>query len=198
MLVLGITGGVATGKSTVTQMLADLGAPTISADLLARDLLKPGTELASVVLARFPECRLSGASDAIDRRALGRRVFADAEARRWLEELLHPPIIAALENQVRQWRAQPGVAAAAEIPLLFEVGLESLCDRILVVSCAEEIQIARIAQRLHGSQAEARELIAAQLPLEQKVARAHQVITTDVSLKDTQRQVQAYWAGLVP
>ena len=198
MIVLGITGGAATGKSTVTRLFAELGAATVSADVLAHDLLAPGTDTAHAVLASFPDCALPGASDTIDRRALGRRVFADPSARRQLEALTHPAIIAALTAQVAQWHHQttPGLAAA-EIPLLFEAGLDDLTDHIVVVSCAGATQIARLRERLNGDEAEARKVAAAQWPLARKIARAQTVITTDAGLEDTQRQVAALWAKLV-
>jgi dephospho-CoA kinase len=196
MLILGVTGGVATGKSTVTRMLADLGAPTISADALARDLLAPGTDTTRAVLAAFPGCALSGAdAPAVDRRALGRRVFADSAARLLLESLTHPPIIAALTAQIEAWRTADGVAAAAEIPLLFEAGLETLVDRIVVVSCDGVTQSERLLAR-GLDETQAQRLLAAQLPPAQKATRAHDLIATDLGLEDTRRQVLALWDAL--
>ena len=198
MIILGITGGIATGKSTVARMFADLGAPTVSADALARDLLAPGTETTRAVLATFPDCAQPDVADTIDRRALGRRVFADPAARRALEALTHPAIIAALTAQIRAWRTQPQPrAAAAEIPLLFEVGLEALADWIVVVSCTESVQVARLRDRLGGDEIEARKMAAAQWPLAEKTARADGVITTNLSVEETRRQVAALWAKLV-
>lgn len=196
MLVLGITGGVATGKSTVTRMFADLGAPAISADTLARDLLSPGTPATRAVLAAFPDCALGGTAEVIDRAALAHRVFGDPVARRQLEALTHPSIVAALRAQVAAWHdaAGPG-PAVAEIPLLFESRLESLPDHIVVISCPEADQLARLRDRL-GDETQARKVIATQWPLAQKVARAQTVITTDVSLEETRRQVEALWARL--
>ena len=194
MRVLGITGGVATGKSTVMQMFAALGAPILSADTLAHGLLEPGTETYRQVRAAFA---LPGSVNApLDRAALGQIVFADPQARQRLEAITHPPIIAALAAQTAAWRAQSGKAAAAEIPLLFEVGLESLCDQIIVVACAEDVQRARLRQRLGTRAAETEQILAAQWPLAQKIARAHHVITTDLGREDTQRQVGALWDTL--
>ena len=197
MRVLGITGGIATGKSTVTQMLADLGAPTISADTLARDLLAPGTETTRAVLDAFPTCADPNNSQSIDRRALGRLVFADPAAREHLESLTHPAIIAALQAQIAAWReAADAPAAAAEIPLLFEADLEWLIDRIVVVTCAEAVQIARLKTRMGIDDAEAHRFLAAQWPLAEKVARADIVVTTDSDLTDTRRQVETLWNTL--
>lgn len=198
MQVLGITGGIATGKSTVTRMLADLGAPTVSADALAHALLAPGTSMTQAVLAAFPDCAdPSGPlGQTIDRRALGKLIFAGKVARLRLESLTHPAIIAALQEQIAVWRnSDAACIAAAEIPLLFEAGLEAEVDQIVVVACAEAAQMARMISR-GIDEAEAVRQIAAQWPLAEKMARADVVIYTDDGLEDTQRQVDALWQSL--
>lgn len=191
MIVLGITGGIATGKSTVTRMFAEMGAPTISADALAHQLLAPGTQTTRAVLRAFPAC--ADPADptvlTIDRRALGRAIFADPKARTQLEAITHPPIIAVLREQIHDWRSQPEAGiAAAEIPLLFEAGLEKLVDRVVVVACAEAAQVARLEARRGMDPAEARRRIAAQWPLAEKIARADFVIATNGSVKNTYQQ----------
>ena len=199
MRVLGITGGIATGKSTVTRMLAELGAPTISADVLARELLAPGTETTQAVLAAFPGCTDNAdvTGSTIDRRALGRTVFADEAARLHLESLTHPVIIAGLRAQIALWhRSGEALVAAAEIPLLFEAGLETLVDCVVVVSCAETTQVFRLQSRLGVEEVEARRQLAAQWPLTEKIVRADVVITTDGDVENTRRQVVALWEGL--
>ena len=195
MKIFGITGGVATGKSTVTRMLAEVGALTVSADDIARAQLAPGTGLTGAVLAAFPLCR-DAMGQGIDRRALGHLIFADAQARARLEALTHPAIIAALELQITEWRnAGPGIAIA-EIPLLFEADLERLVDAVVVVACGEAYQIARLQTRQGIGEAEARRQIAAQWPISSKIARADVVIMTDESLENTRRQVQEFWDSL--
>jgi len=195
MKILGITGGVATGKSTVTGMLAEEGALTVNADGIARAQLAPGTELTQAVLAAFPLCR-DATGQGIDRRALSHLIFADTQARTQLEALTHPAIIAALELQITEWRnAGPGIAIA-EIPLLFEADLGRLVDVVVVVACEETTQIMRLQTRQVIDEAEARRQIAAQWPLAEKIARANYVITTDGDRDDTRRQVQALWDTL--
>lgn len=202
MHILGITGGIATGKSTVTRMLAALGAPTISADVLAHDLLAPGTAATRSVLAAFPTCAdlADPSGQTIDRRALGRLVFADAAARARLEALTHPAIIAALREQIAFWRASDKApAAAAEIPLLFEANLERMVDRIVVVTCSRSDQISRMLTRGRFTEEEVHRQLAAQWPLAQKEARADFLITTldgSEGMEDTQRQVEALWKTL--
>ena len=202
MLILGITGGIATGKSTVTQMLAAFGAPTVSADALAHDLLAPGTAATQSVLAAFRRCADPADPDGrtIDRRALGRLVFSDSSARVHLESLTHPAVIAALQSQTASWRtSHEKLAAAAEIPLLFEANLEWLVDRIVVVTCSSLDQVSRMRTRGRFSPEEVQRQIAAQWPLTQKEACADYLITTadsDIGMEDTRRQVEALWKKL--
>ena len=194
--ILGVTGGIATGKSTVTQMLADLGAPTVSADAVARALLAPGTATTAAVLTAFPACA-GEEGESINRRALAQIIFADAGARRQLEALTHPSIIAALRAQIAAWRASgTGRAAAAEIPLLFEVGSQHDLDKVIVAVCAEPVQIARLRARDGISESEARRQVDAQWPLAKKMALADYVVQTDNGLEDTRRQVAALWESL--
>ena len=199
MIILGITGGIATGKSTVTRMLGTLGAPTISADALAHDLLAPGTAATRSVLAALPSCAdpADAAGLTIDRRALGQIVFADPAARARLESLTHPAIIAALREQTAHWRvSNEARAAAAEIPLLFEAGLESLMDIIVVATCPQPVQIARMLARGRFSVEEVQRQLAAQWPLAEKEAHADFLITTAGGEQDTRRQVEALWKTL--
>lgn len=196
MRILAVTGGLATGKSTVTAILGALGAPTLSADALAHELLRPGTRAAREVLAAFPDCASLDQEGALDRRALGRTIFADNGARARLEALTHPPIIAALQEAAAQWRREAGGCAALEIPLLFEAGLEAIADRIVVVLCSPDQQIERVLARGSASEAEARRQISAQWPLEEKKQRADFVIDTGISLAETQRQTKALWENV--
>ncbi len=199
MRVLGITGGIATGKSVVTALLAEQGAPTLSADALAHTLTASGTETTRAVLSAFPACAdpADPCSLTLDRRALAQAVFADPDARRRLEEILHPPIIVALAAQAAAWRAQDAPRAGAlEIPLLFETEMEGLVDSVVVVTCRPAAQATRLAARPGLNAAEAAQRIAAQWPLAEKVARADYVIDTDGTLEDTRRQVRALWQQL--
>lgn len=196
MRILAVTGGIASGKSTVTGMLEALGAPTLSADTLARDLLRPGTQTTLAVLAAFPDCAAPGQADAVDRRALGHLIFADSGARARLEALTHPAIIHALRQTADKWREQPGGCAALEIPLLFETGLETIADSVIVAACTTQQQITRLQARGSESEAEARRQINVQWPLEEKKKRAASVIDTSGSLEETQRQVAALWKDI--
>lgn len=196
MRVLGITGGIATGKSTVTQLLAELGAPTLSADAVARGVLAPGTATTQAVLAAFPACAAPDSATAVDRRALSLVVFADPDARLRLQSLTHPAIRAVIFPQIAAWQAAGEGTTAVEIPLLYEGGWETALNGVVVVTCAEANQISRLRARLGIDDAEARRQIAAQWPLSEKAARADFVITTDGTPENTRRQVQSLWNTL--
>jgi dephospho-CoA kinase len=192
-IVLGITGGIATGKTTVTAMFAELGTETISADEIAREVLAPGTEASEEAINRFGPSILSS-DGSIDRRALGEIVFRDPDALQSLNAITHPHIIAALKDRIQRFRESPKGphVLAAEIPLLVECNLIDLVDKVVVVSAEQETQIHRLTTRgLFIS--EALQRISAQVPIDEKLALADWVIRTDGSLEDTRRQVQWVW-----
>lgn len=174
-------------------LLIEKQVPAISADALAHEVLMPGTDATLEILALVPGCTDPQNENAIDRRALGRIVFADANVRRQLEAIVHPPVIARLRTAVAEWRRQNVVCAALEIPLLFEVGLDAIVDRVVVVCCTVETQIARLQERLNIPEAEARCQLEAQWPMEEKAARADVVIDTNGTLEHTRLQVDTLW-----
>jgi dephospho-CoA kinase len=136
--------------------------------------------------------------DTIDRRALGRLIFADPRSRKRLEKITHPPIIRELRREIDALRplASPMVAAA-EIPLLFEAKLANVVDRIVVVACSEELQIRRLEERAGLTREEAQQRIAAQWPISKKKTLAHYTISTDGSLDNTRDAVLAVWQDLL-
>jgi len=176
---IGLTGGIATGKSTVGALLAARGLPVLDADQFAREALAPGSAGAQEALAHFGE-RVQAPSagelpqPAIDRAALGRIVFADAAERAWLERLVHPLVRARFTAELERLRQEPVVVLM--IPLLFEAGLEGLCSEVWLVDCGEEQQLQRLMGREGLDEAEARRRIAAQWPLARKRALADVVI----------------------
>jgi dephospho-CoA kinase len=191
MLRVALTGGIATGKSHVLRYLAARGVPTIDADVLAREVVAPGTAALQAIVARFGGGVLD-ANGALNRRALADRVFADAEARRALEAIIHPAVYAAIGDWLaRLDAAGRDLVAVADIPLLYETGHEGDFDRVIVTRCDPAQQIARLQARDGLSEAEARARLAAQWPVEEKAARAHYVIDTNGPVADTDRQVDA-------
>jgi dephospho-CoA kinase len=167
---IGLTGGIATGKSSVARLLSERYAlPVLDADTYAREALAPGSAAALAVLEHFG-ARVQAREATIDRTALGRIVFADAEERRWLERLLHPLVRARFAQELDRLATAPVVVLM--VPLLFEAGLESLCSEVWVVTCDPAQQRQRLQGRdqLTASEAEAR--INSQWPLEHKQALA--------------------------
>ena len=175
---IGLTGGIATGKSTVGQLLAGrFGLPVLDADLYARGALAPGSPAALAVLARYGEPVAAKADAAIDRAALGRIVFADSGERRWLEQLVHPLVRQRFASELGRLAHEPVVVLM--VPLLFEAGLESLCSEVWLVTCRPEVQLGRLIGRDGLPEQEARARIAAQWPLVRKQALADRLINND-------------------
>jgi dephospho-CoA kinase len=187
---IGLTGGIATGKSTVGQLLAGrFGLPVLDADLFARGALAPGSPAAQAVLARYGEPVAAGAGDAIDRAALGRIVFADPVERRWLEQLVHPLVRQCFEAELQRLAHAPVVVLM--IPLLFEAGLESLCSEVWLVTCSPETQLQRLIGRDGLLEHEARARNAAQWPLDRKQALADRLIHNDGDPEALEQQLAA-------
>jgi dephospho-CoA kinase len=191
-----LTGGIATGKSHVLAVFQALGVPTIDADLLARDAVAPGSAGFEAVKARFGPAILTAAG-ALDRRKLGELVFADTQARRDLEALIHPAVVAAIDRWFTSLDAAAHAFAVADIPLLFETGREHQYDVVVVTACDPQTQILRLIARDRIGEAEARQRIGAQLPIDEKVRRADYVIRTDGMVAQTNAQVHAVYARLM-
>jgi dephospho-CoA kinase len=190
MLSVALTGGIATGKSYVRARFEALGVPTIDADTLARDVVRPGTAALAQIVARFGAGVLQP-DGALDRRALGAVVFADPVARRALEAIVHPAVRQAIDAWVAERRQQGDPLAVADIPLLFETGRTGEFDVVVVTACPPDEQVSRIVRRDGLSEADARARVEAQMPIEEKVRRADHVVRTDGTHEETDRQVDA-------
>lgn len=190
MRVVGITGGIATGKSTVAAMFKECGAALIDADALSRAAVEPCQPAYHAVVAQFGTGILRD-DGTLDRRALGALVFRDAEARRRLEEIIHPHVVQAIQRQLAEWRASPSPPplVVVEIPLLYEAGLEEMVDTVVVVSSEQATQLQRLITRTGLAPEEAMLRIAAQMPLSEKEARAAHVISTDKPLQAVREEV---------
>ena len=185
---IGLTGGIATGKSHVRARFENLGIPTIDSDVLAREALAPRSAGLAAVAEHFGRKVLKG-DGSLDRDGLAKIVFADPEARKDLEAIVHPYV----QRRTDEWFARLDTSryryAIADIPLLFEVGRDKDFDEVIVVACTPETQLKRLLER-GMTEPEARQRLTAQLPLEDKIARADHVIRTDGSYDETERQVQ--------
>jgi dephospho-CoA kinase len=194
MLRVGLTGGIATGKSYCLARFAALGVPVVDADLLARDAVAPGSRALADVATRFGASILLP-DGSLDRAALGRIVFTDRAARTDLEAIVHPEVY----RRIGEWfAARPPATrlAIADIPLLFETGHDHDFERVIVAACDPQQQLRRLMQRDSLSEAEARARLNAQWPIEEKVARADYVIRTDGSVADTDSQVRTVYEML--
>ena len=191
MLRMALTGGIATGKSYVRERLEGMGVPTIDADVLARDVVGPGQPALDAIVARFGPGVLQPAGT-LDRAALARHVFADADARRDLERIVHPAVYGA----IRAWLVELAAAgcvpfAVADLPLLSETGRQGDFDAVVVTACDPEVQVARVVARDGATPEQARQRLAAQWPIADKAARADFVIDTGGTFAETDRQVDA-------
>ena len=191
---IGLTGGVATGKSYVARLMREADVPVVDSDALAREAVAPGTPGLTAIVERFgPEILM--ASGELDRARLGEQVFRDAGARRDLEAIVHPVVRRGITEFFRA--LPPGTPlAVADIPLLFETHGERNFDKVIVVACLAATQIERVIVRDGLSREAATQRVAAQLPIEEKVRRADYVIRTDGTFAETDAQVAAVLASL--
>ena len=185
---VGLTGGIATGKSVARAELERLGVPTLDADIVARDVVAPGTPVLEAILARFGDAILDSAG-ALDRRKLGSIVFADDGARRDLERIVHPAVRAAIDAWLTAAEHEGRTIGVAVIPLLYETGREHDFDIVITTACDPAEQLRRVMTRDSLTETQARQRIAAQLSTEEKVRRADYVIWTDGSYDNTKRQI---------
>ena len=175
MLRIGLTGGIGSGKSTVADCFARLGVTVIDSDVIARELVRPGSDALQRIAETFGS-DVMGADGSLDRAALRRRIFGDSKARRQLEAILHPIIRQQLQTRAAE---AAGPYAILVIPLLVEQGWTSEVDRVLVVDCSPETQIRRTMARDHVSADEARAVLNSQATREQRLACADDVIDNE-------------------
>jgi dephospho-CoA kinase len=188
MLKVALTGGIATGKSYVLDRFRGLGVPCLDADVLAHGVTTAGTEATAAIAARFGPAILQP-DGSIDRKALGAIVFENETARRALEAIVHPAVYRSIAAGLRAFDMMGAQLAVVDIPLLYETAHEHDFDRVIVTACSIDQQVQRLLARSMSEQ-EARRRLSAQLPTEDKAARADYVIRTDGSLEETDRQVE--------
>ncbi|MBF0428820.1 MAG: dephospho-CoA kinase [Magnetococcales bacterium] len=193
LFIIGLTGSIGCGKSTVTRFLGEMGALTLEADQLARDVLAPGTPGLQAVVNRFGADLLTEEQH-LNRRLLAERAFATPQARQDLEAIVHPFVFQNMAAMLTQWERLPITHAVVvlEIPLLMETHSEALCDQIVVVTCGEA-QWSRLQTRVGMSDVSKKNIIAQQLREEEKCQRAHWIIDNSGEQDDTIRQTQLLW-----
>ncbi|WP_339191272.1 dephospho-CoA kinase [Bacillus sp. FSL K6-1003] len=188
-LVIGLTGGIASGKSTVANMLIDKGITVIDADIIAKQAVERGMPAYRQIIDEFGEDILLENGD-IDRRRLGALVFTNEQKRLALNSIVHPAVREEMLKRRDESIANQETFVVLDIPLLFESKLESLVDKIIVVSVTKELQLERLIKRNQLTEEEALSRIRSQMPLEEKVSRADNVIDNSGTLEETKQQLE--------
>ncbi|AZV50571.1 dephospho-CoA kinase [Bacillus halotolerans] len=188
-LVIGLTGGIASGKSTVANMLIDKGITVIDADIIAKQAVEKGMPAYRQIIDEFGEDILLENGD-IDRRKLGALVFTNEQKRLALNSIVHPAVREEMLKRRNESIANQETFVVLDIPLLFESKLESLVDKIIVVSVTKELQLERLTKRNQLTEEEALSRIRSQIPLEEKVSRADNVIDNSGTLEETKQQLE--------
>jgi dephospho-CoA kinase len=187
---VGLTGGIASGKSTVSEILARQGAAIINADVLAREVVEPGRQAWTEIVNTFGIAVLQP-DRALDRQKLRAIIFDDPDARKKLESIIHPQVRALAEQRIREHAAAGYAVIVYEVPLLFEGNLQEWLRPVILVACDVDTQRNRLQSRDNLSAAQAQKHIDAQMSLEAKRRLADYVIENNGSLEDLKRQVQA-------
>ncbi|WP_445004308.1 dephospho-CoA kinase [Halomonas mongoliensis] len=192
-MIIGVTGGIASGKSTVARAFAALGVPWVDADDVAREVVEPGEPALAEIAERYARNGPGVLNDdgTLNRRALREIVFADPAERRWLESATHPRIRARLVEHLARLAASGAPYVLLVSPLLFESGQSEMADRCLVIDVPEALQIQRTAARDDVDEAQARAIVAAQMPRAERLARADDVLDNGGSEAEMRRQVSA-------
>lgn len=196
MVVVGLTGGIGSGKSTVAGLLASRGAHVVDADAVAREVVAPGTAGHRAVVARFGP-QVVGPDGHLDRRALAAVVFDDGDQRAALNEIVHPAVRAAIAQRLEELAAAGSGVVVLEIPLLVESGRSYGESMVVVVDCPEEVALARLMEGRGMDEADARRRMAAQLSRAERRAAADVVVDNSGDRGDLELQVSSLWATIV-
>lgn len=188
-MIIGLTGSIASGKSTVAKMLEGYHLPIVDADLVARQVVEPGTETLVKIAEAFGEGVIKK-DGSMDREKVGSIIFHEPAKRKMLNDIIHPAIRVEMIRQRDAYIEQGAPHVVMDIPLLFESKLQHFVDKILVVSVKEGIQLERLMQRNHLSEEEARARIASQLPISVKEKGADAVIYNNEDIEATARQLE--------
>ncbi len=190
MKLVGLTGGIASGKSTAATILESLGAAVVNADTLAREVVEPGREAWQEIIAAFGS-EILQSDRALDRQKLRTLIFNNPDARRKLESIIHPRVRALAERRIAEHGAAGYAVVVYEVPLLFEGRLHEWLRPVILIACDIETQIERLQQRDGLDRVQAQKHIEAQMNLEEKRRLADYVIENNGNLEDLKRQVEA-------
>ena len=190
-IIIGLTGGIATGKSTVVKELKKLGIEVIDSDRIAHRIIRKGSHQYREILKKFGNGILKSNRE-IDRKKLAKIIFADSKKRELVEKITHPRIIAEIKSKLKRFHSTHKRLIVVDIPLLFEKKLNRLVDKIVLAYAPEEIQIKRVMKRDKVSKEDAIRRISAQLPIEYKKNIADYVINTSCSLNNVKKQLKRF------
>jgi dephospho-CoA kinase len=196
MLIVGLTGGIASGKSLVSRVFKELGAHIIDADRIVHDLVSAGTEAWNEIRARFGD-EILLPDRCIDRKKLGAIVFSDREKREWLNHCLHPRVFKAFRTQVRRLgKSDPGAVVVLDAALLVETGFHRRMDKLVVVCADPDQQLLRLMDRDGLTREQALARIGSQMPIAEKCAAADYVIDNTGEREDTERRAREVFQKL--
>lgn len=193
---MGLTGGIATGKSTVSRILREKGYPVVDADLLAREAVQIGTHAHSQIQQVFGPDSIQ-ANGELNRARIGEVVFSDRSKLELLESIIHPEVRKLANAKKSELEKRGERVAFYDVPLLFEKNMEPLFDSVVVVAATPALQKSRLIMRNGFSPDEADRRIAIQIPIEEKVKRANHVIQNHGSLADLEKQIDTFLAGII-
>ncbi|MFZ5651946.1 MAG: dephospho-CoA kinase [Bacillota bacterium] len=196
-MIIGLTGNIGSGKSTVSRRLAQLGAEVVDTDLVSRDAVAPGTWGLKRITDEFGPGVLNENGE-LDRAKMAAIVFENPGARKTLESIIHPEVIRVVGQRIEEYRRGLGSAPAlvVEVPLLIEAGMDKMMDQIWVVTVDREVQVERVMSRSGLSREDVLGRINAQMSQEEKRKYAHRIIDNSGHLEDTVRQVDAIWSEI--
>ena len=189
-LIIGLTGSIGTGKSTIANKFRDLDIPVVDADLIAREVVEPGKDAYQDIVATFGKEILQN-DKTLDRKALGNIVFNNEEKRKQLNAIIHPAIRKEMVRQRDEWVRNGKECVVLDIPLLYESGLTHYVDKVIVVYVDPEIQLQRIMDRDQSTEEEAKSRINSQIAVSEKAKKADAVIDNNRSKEESYRQLKA-------
>ena len=197
MLVVGLTGGIASGKSTISKYLASHGAKIIDADKIARDIVEPGKEAWKKIKSSFGSA-VFNEDQTLNRAKLGKIIFEYPEQRQVLNAIIHPEVIAETQRLIDTYKRDKTIPLiVVDAPLLIEAKMTPLVDEVWVINISKEKQIERVMERDNITKEEAEQRIASQMPTEEKIKYAHRLIDTNINKEETFKEVSKLWEEIV-
>lgn len=195
MFIIGLTGGIASGKSTVSDILEEMGLPLIDADQVAREIVEPGQRAFNDIVREFGP-RVVGPDGQLDRKALADLIFANPELRLKLNRITHPRLWEVFDYRMQELPPDASIVVW-DVPLLLETGMDQRVDEVWLVWVDVPLQIERLMKRDNLTEDEARNRLQAQMPIEEKMKRAHRVIDNRGTVEETRKTVTKFYNELV-